>query len=244
MSTVCHNLASPLLTMHLELWGPLPHAGSGWLGLKPQNLGRQHWVPWTHCPTHMHFKHWQLERHWGTSTPGEGIRAHMWAVAMGWWYHSMPSKMPETNREAIGKSHKDIRCEFPLDTSSAFCEKIDEIPKLPYIPCSELVERARCLEWLPKMWPRKTCVVWKMKFYATKNEFWDSQTHSWKNGLFPTFLINSFPFLSPWPSFLFLAIHTPLCPGSEFIVLLLILAFLFLGHCLLWITPPFSVDLS
>lgn len=58
----------------------------------------------------------------GTSIPGEGISAVMWVVAVGWWYHSMPSRVAEINKEAVAKSPKDIRCKFPLDTSSDFCE--------------------------------------------------------------------------------------------------------------------------
>lgn len=34
----------------------------------------------------------------------------------------MPSRVAETNKEAVAKSPEDIGCKFPLDTSNDFCE--------------------------------------------------------------------------------------------------------------------------
>ena len=79
-------------------------------------MGHLYSLPYTHV------KDWQLERHQGTSSLGEGISALMWAVAVGWWYHSMPSRVAETNKEAVAKSPEDTGSMFPLDISNDFCE--------------------------------------------------------------------------------------------------------------------------
>lgn len=78
---MCHILARPLLTMHSELWGP-PPVWHWQTGFEASESGQTAWETLYSLPTHMHSKDWQLEGLRGTSIPGEGISALMWAVAM------------------------------------------------------------------------------------------------------------------------------------------------------------------
>ena len=80
----------------------------------------------------------------------------------------MPSKVAETNREAIEIPHEDTGCGLPLDTFAAFCEWI---PKFLRILCLEIVQRAKYLEWWLQMCPQSLVLSRKWNFMLLKISF-------------------------------------------------------------------------